>query len=345
VSRSQISVLPMTAAVVSIDDVTFTRADLERSIAQHAVVAGIPPSAVDAPTRDALEAPAYEKIVERFLLSREAKQRALWPTDDEVTAAGDNLKKTIPAGKTFADALQSMGTDEKSFLADLASDVAIGKLFEAMKKESAALNDAALHKVYDENKDKFTVPDSAAASHILARVAADAKPDEVKTALDKAKAIRKEVVGTDEEAFKKVAREKSEDPSARQNSGSLGSFARGDMLPAFEEAAFRLKEGAISEPIRTDFGWHIIRGGGSKKGGLKSFAEMKPMIAQREEMKGFMDKVDALIADLRRQAKIVRVHEPLPSPFAEEGPTGGSQVPPWRPSGGNASPGALNPHR
>ena len=342
VSRSQISVMPMTAPVVTVDDVTFTRAELERAIAQHAVVAGIPPSAIDAPTRDALEAPAYEKLIERHLLGREAKKRSLWPTDAEVLAESEKLKKTIPEGKTFAEALQSMGTDEKAFMTDLASDVAIGKLFEAMKKESPAVDEAALKKVYDENKDKFTVPDTAEAAHILVRVAKDAKPEDDKAALEKAKAIRKEVAGKDEATFKKVASEKSEDPSAKTNGGSLGSFARGDMVPAFEEAAFKLKAGAISEPVRSDFGWHIIRGGGSKKGGQKTFEEMKPMIAQREEMKGFMDKVDALIDGLRKQAKIVRVQEPVPSPFAEDNK--GTQVPAWKPTGGNVRPGATNPH-
>src|SRR5438874_2628292 len=69
VSKSKIASLPMSAPVVTVDDVTFTRADLERAISQHAVVAGIPPDSLDAPTRDALEQPAYDKMIERKLLS------------------------------------------------------------------------------------------------------------------------------------------------------------------------------------------------------------------------------------------------------------------------------------
>ena len=343
VSRSQISVLPMTAPVLTVDDVTFTRAQLERGISQHAVVAGIPPSAIDAPTRDALEGPAYEKLIERHLLGREANKRQLWPSDAEVKAESDKVKATIPEGKTFAEALTAMGADEASFLLDIASDVAIGKLFEALKKELPPLDNAALKKVYEQNKDKFQVPDTAEASHILLRVAQDAKPEEVAAALDKATAIRKEVFGKDEATFNKVASEKSEDPSAKVNGGSLGTFARGDMVAVFEEAAFKLKAGAFSEPVRSEFGWHIIRGGGSKKGGQKTFEEMKPMIAQREEMKGFMVKIDTLIDALRKQAKIVRLQEPVPSPLAND--AGGSQVPAWKPTGGNARPGTTNPHR
>lgn len=344
ISRSQIAAMPMTAPIVAVDDTTFTRADLERAIAQHAVVAGIPPQSLDAPTRDALEAPAYEKLIERHLLGQEAKKRGLWPSDAEVNAEADKLKKTIPPGKTLEEALATMGTDEKGFLIDLASDVAIAKLFEALKKELGPADDAAMRKVYDENKDRFKVPDTAEAAHILVRVAKTAKADEDKAALEKIKAIRKEVAGKDEDTFKKVASEKSEDPSAKVNGGNLGRFARGDMVKEFEDAAFALKKGEISQPIRSDFGWHVIRGGGSQKGSQKTYDEMKPMIAQREEVKMMMDKVDALIAGLRAQAKIVRVKEPVPSPLADENARG-SQVPSWKPTGANVKPGAGNPHQ
>lgn len=343
ISRSQIAALPMTAPVVTVDDVTFTRADLERAIAQHAVVAGIPPQSLDAPTRDALEQPAYEKLIERHLLGKEAKKRGVWPSEADVKAEAEKLKATIPPGKTFEEALQSMGTDEKGFLADLASDVAIGKLFEAMRKDMGAGDEAALKKVYEENKDKFKVPDTAEAAHILVRVPKGAPEAEDKAALDKIKALRKEVVGKDEATFKKVATEKSEDPSAKMNGGSLGKFARGDMVKEFEDAAFAMKAGEISQPVRSDFGWHIIRSNGSTKGSQKTFEEMKPMIAQREEMKLMMDKVDALIADLRKSAKIVKVQEPVPSPISDA-KASGSQVPAWKPSGANVKPGATNPH-
>ncbi|HEY4221650.1 MAG TPA: peptidylprolyl isomerase [Myxococcota bacterium] len=343
VSKSAIATLPMTAPVVTVNETTFTRADLERSISQHAVVAGIPPGNLDAQTRDALEQPAYDKMIERKLLSDEARRRNLWPTDDEVKKQRDQMVSSLPAGKTMADMLKAMNSDEKQFNDDIASDVAIGKLFEAMKKEEPPPDDAKLKKIYDDNKDKFVVPDTASAMHILVKVPREAKPEEVKAALDRAKAIRKEVAGKDEATFKKVAADKSEDPSAKQNGGDMGTFAKGDMVKEFEEAAFKLKPGELSEPIRTDFGWHIIRGGGQKKGGQKSFAEMKQMIADREGVKGFMDKVDGLIDGLRAKAKITRIVQPLPSPFSQEDEKG-THVPAWKPGANNAKPGSANPH-
>ena len=343
VSKSKIAALPMTAPVVQVDDVTFTRADLERSIVQHAVSAGISPQNVDTPTRDALEQPAYDKLIERKLLSDEARRRNLWPAPDEVKKERDKMVATLPPGKTLDDALKAFGSDEKQFDADLASDVAIGKLFEALKKEQPAPDDAKLKKIYDENKDKFVVPDTASAMHILVGVEKDARPEEVKKALTKAQAIRKEVAGKDEATFKKVASEKSDDPTAKTNGGDLGTFAKGEMVKQFDEAAFKLKAGEISEPIRSDFGWHIIRGGGAKKGGQKSFDEVKQMIADREGVKGFMETVDKLIDGLRAKAKITRLQEPLPSPFSQEDMKG-TRVPAWKPDATNVKPGSANPH-
>jgi peptidyl-prolyl cis-trans isomerase C len=343
VSRSAIAALPMTAPVLTVDGVTFARADLERTIAQHAVVAGIPPLSLDAQTRDALEAPAYEKLIERELLSSEARRRGLWPTPAEVDGEKAKLTASLPPGKSLAEALAAMGSDETSFVTDLTSDVAIGRLFEAMKKEHGAPDDARLKAVYEEHKDKFKVPDTAQASHILVRLAQDADPEAVKAALAKAKAIRAEVANKDLETFKKVATEKSEDPSAKVNGGDLGMFTRGEMVPAFDETAFKLKDGELSQPVRSDFGFHIIRGGGVKPGSQKSFEEVKGMIAEREGMRGFMESVDKLIDELRKSARITRLQEPMPSPFSPDDGKG-TRVPAWKPGGRNAAPNRPNPH-
>ncbi len=343
VSRSTIATLAMDAPIAQVDDVTFTRADLERSIAQHAAVAGIPPANLDAPTRDALEEPAYEKLIERKLLSDEARRRNLWPSDDEVNKERDRLLGTLPKGQTLQDVLAQMHSDEKTFTTDVASDVAIGKLFEALKKETPPPPDAEVKKFYEENKAKFVVPDTTSAFHILVAVKKDAKPDEVAAALKKAEDIRKQVAGKDEATFKKVAADKSDDPQAKQNGGDLGTFAHGDMVKAIDEAAFKLKKGEVSKPVRSPFGFHILRGGGVHKGGQKTYADMKQTIIDRQGVKQFMAKVDGLIDSLRRKAKITRLVEPLPSPFSKDDGKG-TRVPAWRPTRENALPGSANPH-
>lgn len=95
------------------------------------------------------------------------------------------------------------------------------------------------------------------ASHILVRVAPDASEMEISEAYNKANKARQRILKG--EAFDKVAREVSEDPSVAQNGGYLGYFTAMQMVYPFEDAAYNLKIGEVSEPVRTDFGYHVIK--------------------------------------------------------------------------------------
>lgn len=342
-SASSIARLPMDAPIATVNGATLTRAQLENAIRQHASMAGIPASSFDARARDYLEGPAYEKLIERELLGGEARRRGLWPADAEVQAQLQQIVAGLPTGKTLQDALKVLGTDEPSFMVSLRSDMAIGKLFDTLRNEQAPLDDAALRKVYEDNKAKFVAPDTARASHILVRVAQEATPEQDAAARSKATAIRAEVASLDAEGFKKVATEKSDDPSAKANGGDLGSFAKGDMVAEFETAAFALKDGEVSQPVRSPFGYHVIRGGGVRPGGQRSFEEMKPMIVEREGVRTFMTTVDTLIEALRKGAAITRIQEPLPSPIPKSG-AGAPSPQPVGTGSGALPPGAPGPH-
>ncbi|TGE27055.1 peptidylprolyl isomerase [Hymenobacter metallicola] len=95
------------------------------------------------------------------------------------------------------------------------------------------------------------------ASHILIRMAPDATPADTLAAYNKIVALRQRVTGGED--FNKVAAETSEDPSARDNGGKLGYFTAMQMVYPFESAAYRTKVGEVSQPVRTRFGYHIIK--------------------------------------------------------------------------------------
>jgi peptidyl-prolyl cis-trans isomerase SurA len=95
------------------------------------------------------------------------------------------------------------------------------------------------------------------ASHILIRVAPEADPKDTLAAYNKIVALRQRVTGGED--FEKVARETSEDPSARENGGRLGYFTALQMVYPFEAAAYRTPVGQVSQPLRTRFGYHIIK--------------------------------------------------------------------------------------
>jgi peptidyl-prolyl cis-trans isomerase SurA len=95
------------------------------------------------------------------------------------------------------------------------------------------------------------------ASHILVRVAPDADPKDTLVAYQKAVALRERVVGGED--FNQVARQASEDPSARDNGGRLGYFTSMQMVYPFETVAYKTKVGEVSAPVRTRFGYHVIK--------------------------------------------------------------------------------------
>jgi peptidyl-prolyl cis-trans isomerase SurA len=94
-------------------------------------------------------------------------------------------------------------------------------------------------------------------SHILIRCKPDANPEDTLTAYRKAERTRQRILNGED--FEKVAREVSEDPSVKQNGGNLGYFTALQMVAPFEDAAYSLRNGEISKPVRTEFGYHIIK--------------------------------------------------------------------------------------
>jgi peptidyl-prolyl cis-trans isomerase C len=169
-----------------------------------------------------------------------------------------------------------------------------------------ASTDAAMHAVYDDAVTKLPAEEEVHARHILFRAAAgDEKAS--KEAEDKAKAVIARL--NKGEDFQKVASELTEDPSGKANGGDLGYFTKEQMVPEFATVAFGLEKGKISGPVKTQFGWHVIKTEDKRTKPKPTFDEVKPQIEQFVARKAQADMVTKLRAD----AKIVKnytVEEP-----------------------------------
>jgi len=130
-------------------------------------------------------------------------------------------------------------------------------------EENSGITDAKLKAHYDANKSNYKEGETITASHILVKTEPEAKTllQELKNGKD----------------FAELAKEKSTGPSAPQG-GSLGSFGRGRMVPEFEKAAFALKAGEVSEPVKTSFGWHVIKVTEHTEGKQQDFEQAKEAI-------------------------------------------------------------------
>jgi peptidyl-prolyl cis-trans isomerase D len=123
-------------------------------------------------------------------------------------------------------------------------------------RSKVKLSDSEAREYYDENLESFKIPKKVVARHILIKVSPDADPETVKKTKEKALKIYK--LAKEGKDFAELAKKYSEGPS-RNNGGYLGEFTKESMVKPFSDKAFSMKAGEISEPVRTRFGWHIIK--------------------------------------------------------------------------------------
>ncbi len=165
-----------------------------------------------------------------------------------------------------------------------------------------ALTDAAMHKVYDEAVKQMREEKEVHARHILFRAAAgDEKAS--KEAEDKVKAVIARL--NKGEDFAKLATELTEDPSGKANGGDLGYFAKEQMVPEFADTAFGLEKGQISGPVKTQFGWHVIKVEDKRVKPQPKFEDVKTQIEQFVTRKAQAE----LVTKLRAEAKIEKFYK------------------------------------
>jgi peptidyl-prolyl cis-trans isomerase D len=144
-------------------------------------------------------------------------------------------------------------------------------------KKGVKVTDEELRKYYNENTARFSTPQERRASHILVKADRSAAAERDK-ARQKAQSLLEQVRKAPQ-SFAEVARKNSDDPGSAAQGGDLDFFARGAMVKSFEDAAFALKPGEISDVVETDFGYHIIRLDAVRGGETKSFDAVRTQVA------------------------------------------------------------------
>jgi peptidyl-prolyl cis-trans isomerase D len=142
---------------------------------------------------------------------------------------------------------------------------------------SVKVDEAETKKFYEANQRQFGVGETRQASHILIAVDKSAGEDAKKKARAQADQIYAELK-KNPNAFAELAKKHSQDPGSAAKGGELGTFGRGSMVKAFDDAVFGMKPGEISPPVETEYGFHVIRVTGVNPAQMKSFEEAKPAI-------------------------------------------------------------------
>lgn len=233
-----------------------------------------------------------ELIMDKLVAAASSKEKV---TDADVDAEIAKIKKQFPDEKIFEAQLKEAGQTPEKLKENIRTMLQQQAWMKSQIKV-ADVTEAKAKEFYDSNKAEFEQPETVKASHILFMVAPDATEDVVNKQKDAAiKAAARAAKGED---FTALAKELSEEPGAKESGGDLGFFSKDRMVPEFATAAFTQKVGDVSQPVKTQFGWHIIKVTDKKAAGTVPFADVKDQIIgfmksneQRQAVQGVLNKL------------------------------------------------------
>ncbi len=162
--------------------------------------------------------------------------------------------------------------------------------------QQLAVSEVETRKYYDEHLNRYQTPEERRASHILISVAATASDAQKAAARHKAEDLLQQARKNPKD-FAELARKNSQDPGSAEKGGDLGMFGRGAMVKPFEDAAYRMKKGEISDLVQTPFGFHIIQLTDVRPGRTRSYDEVKNEIQgelkKQQAVKKFAELADS----------------------------------------------------
>ena len=243
------------------------------------------------------------RMIQDELIYQKAEEKNQVPSEEELNKQYDEFKKSIGDNGEYVDSLKKSGISEKFLKEQMKRDIAIQN-YTAEFIENLKISEDDLNKYYNNNKEEFR-KEEVKASHILIST----QDAEGKALSDKEKAEKKKKAqdilakikaGED---FAKLAKENSDDPGSAVNGGDLGFFARGVMVAPFEETAFSMKKGEVSDLVESQYGYHIIKVI-DKINQINPFVEVKDKIRETIEQ----ERINKHITEMEKKAKIQR-HE------------------------------------
>ncbi|MFH1239412.1 MAG: peptidylprolyl isomerase, partial [bacterium] len=198
------------------------------------------------------------QMIEEKILLQEAGKKKIKITEVDVDQGLKELKKSFNSEEDFQAELKRQKMTEKELRKKVKDSLSVKKLIEQeVEAKVTQPTDEEITSYYNEHKKDFERPDQLRVRHILLRLDKNADLKTKSKILNTMRDIQKQL--KDGADFAEVAKKYSEDPGSKDKGGDVGFFAKGMMVKEFEDAAFKLKKGEVSDIVQTDFGYHIIK--------------------------------------------------------------------------------------
>jgi peptidyl-prolyl cis-trans isomerase C len=276
-----------------------SKVEFERAVQNMESRAGGP---VPADQRDRIYRDVLDQIIGYKLLTQETKSRKVVVPEADVDARISQIRGQFPSEDVFMQMLEQRKLTAEQLRADARQDMAIAKLIEGEIASKVAVTPDQITDFYAKNPDQFKEPERVRASHILI-----AFPDKADAAAKTAARTKAEQVLKDVKAgkdFAALAKQHSQDPGSAANGGDLGFFQRGQMVGPFNDAAFTLPPGTVSEIVETNFGYHIIKVAEKQAGRTVPLEEVKAQVQQYLENMNRQEQTNAFVNTLKSKGKV-----------------------------------------
>lgn len=323
----QAEVLDRVAAVVNNDAVTLSEVQ-QRAAPMLARIDEEPEGPQrDADTQDALRR-ALDDLIGEKLMDAELKDMNVEVTDQEVDLAIQDVRKQnhITDDAAFATALKGQGFTPDTYKAFMRKQLAKVKLLNIKVKSKIKISDEDVKAEYARMAHAQGQDLEIHARHIIVLCPANAPTAEVERTHQKALQIMAlaQKPGAD---FAALAKQYSEGSGA-SSGGDLGWFARGTLAAPFENAAFALKKGQVSQPVRTQYGWHVIQLLDTRHAAPRPFKDVEEQLRSKLYREKVEKQTTAYIDGLRHEAsvevKIASLRDPKALPEAAPTATAGT---------------------
>ena len=239
-----------------------------------------------------------DKLTYIEMLYKEGTKTGLEASEEELNYELNLINEVIDKTEGLREILEMYGYNKEAIQESVKKSL-IASSYQQDLSDDLAVSNNDVKDFYEENKDELYTYPSVDAAHILIKTfSTDSDGSEIEfNKEEKAKAKEKAKTILDRinkgEDFNKLAKELSEDEGSKENGGELGTFFEGDMVKEFEEAAFSLKEGEVSDIVETKFGYHIIKVNSNGPSALP-FERISPDVRQDALNSLFDEKISAL---------------------------------------------------
>jgi peptidyl-prolyl cis-trans isomerase C len=289
-------------AVASVNGVLVPRTFLVREVRRFEEQARGDGQVLDEGRQAELVRQALRTLVDMELLYQESRRRGFQVAPESIEAQIGALRSRFSGDGEFETALRQMGFGQGELSVELERQLGIQEMIDGAIAPEVSVSEEESRQFYADHPGYFIVPEQVRARHILIRCSPDDSEQQKASARARLEDIRRRVAAGED--FGELARELSEDGSGAEG-GELGFFQRGEMVPAFSEAAFALKVGELSEPVLTEFGYHLIQVTEGRAESVLPYEEVAADLVEFLHHGKVMDRLEQLASELRVRAEVV----------------------------------------